>query len=275
MIAESGLLLGDLWNLASKQMHPSFIHDLNALADQQSRDLSLVFNRLRVECTERVRSRLNELPADHPLFSPVTAFGMVDYGRLETAYTRALAWLFTPQESHGYGDSIVREVFSNLLPTASVDNVSAEHRILLRDGSFGRIDIWIEAGTAIPTRQSHLIAIEAKIDAPLSTDQLRRYAEVISATNFAKKDCLYLTGEGHTVRLPRPWKPVSFKSLAGAIWRAGYKNKAAPGYQFVRMFVAGILKDVLKGPLPVDSQTSRPVWLYSYLNQEGYDPVLL
>ena len=41
---------------------------------------------------------LAELPYDDPLRSPVSLFGTMDYGRLETAHTRALAWLLGDRE---------------------------------------------------------------------------------------------------------------------------------------------------------------------------------
>src|SRR2546430_11646191 len=47
---------------------------------------------------EFVRTRLVQLSDDDPLRCPISLFRTMDCGRLETAHTRALAWLLDPNQ---------------------------------------------------------------------------------------------------------------------------------------------------------------------------------
>src|SRR5262245_41158484 len=81
--------------------------DLNFLEKQ--------LNIWRTHHDELLEQYLRQLPSDDPLFNPVSLFGTIDYGRLEIAHTRALAWLLGDHE-HGFGSKLIESQLLYLLP---------------------------------------------------------------------------------------------------------------------------------------------------------------
>ena len=53
-----------------------------------------------------LKQYLAQLSDDDPLRGSVSLFGAMDYGRLETAHTRTLAWMLGDQE-HGFGNQLL------------------------------------------------------------------------------------------------------------------------------------------------------------------------
>lgn len=254
---------------------PEFLRDLELVARPQLSALSKTLTDVRQFCSAEVAKKVQDLPSVHPLRSPVTAFGMIDYGRLETAYTRALAWLLSPNERHGFGDAIAREVLKKWIPdlnhiVLSITRTISEYYLPLGGNRFGRIDLWIEAKTTDGKRQLPiLVVVETKIDSPQKPEQLRAYTQAIgNLQGFDKRVLIHLVLDSER-SLPKGWIRASFKTLAAAIWRGASSKPEAPGYHFCRLFVAGILADLLETPLPIERHISRPVLVYSYLKQEG------
>ena len=78
---------------------------------------------------------LARLPADDPLLNPVSLFGTLDYGRLETAHTRALAWLLGDRE-HGFGFRLLEALLAHLgLGTGKVARAGWEVRFQSAPGT--------------------------------------------------------------------------------------------------------------------------------------------
>jgi hypothetical protein len=254
------------------QLSGAFFRDLKLTVTSRHCFLSSIFDDLRSQSAARVSDKLKQLDADHPMRLPVTAFGIIGYGRRETAYTRALAWLFSPGEPHGFGNAVVKEFLSHILGRGvarrfRIHRVYAERPIALRGKKFGRIDIWIE-GVLLNggKEETAIVVIEAKIDAQEGKDQLKEYCEAIDNLPFSFKFCCYLTPEGTPSKNPVDrWRSVSFQELARSIWRAASERREAGGYQFTRLLVAGILADLLEWPLPVEADTPRPVIIDTYL----------
>jgi hypothetical protein len=249
-------------------LSPTFLADLRAIAGGHHVQLSRVFDQLRSDSSARLNKYLDDLDGDDPIRLSVTAFGMIDYGRLETAYTRALKWLLTPSGSHGFGNSVLDEVLSlyigeGLAKKFALPRVDCERRINLKRSRVGRVDVWIEG--KIGTK-SALVIVEAKIDSVPSQDQLDRYKNSIEQLNFERKFYVIMAPGVPKVR---EWKFVSFSKLARAIWRGVSTKNDAPGYHFARYYVAGLLTDVLHWPLPVQRSTNRPIPILSYLESEN------
>ena len=79
---------------------------------------------------------LARLPCDDPLFGPVSLFGTMDYGRLETAHTRSLAWMLDKRE-HGFGSRLLEALLRYLLKGRRighiyVDDVKSEYPVNCR-----------------------------------------------------------------------------------------------------------------------------------------------
>ena len=65
------------------------VADLNSLAED--------LNTWRSDHQRLLRRYLAQLPSDDPLLGQVSLFRTMDYGRLETAHTRALEWMLGDQ----------------------------------------------------------------------------------------------------------------------------------------------------------------------------------
>jgi hypothetical protein len=164
----SGAFLSDL-----KQVHDS----LPLPNDTRLNDLAERFRGWRSRVQSDVQKALKQLPDDDPLRCPISLFGTMDCGRLETAHTNALAWLLDPSKPHGFGDTLLRAVLAwhpEGLDSKRLRNtkVSKEHNI----SSVGRLDIlaegdWDNGDVPVPW----LLAIEAKIDSWEGEGQLPKY----------------------------------------------------------------------------------------------------
>jgi hypothetical protein len=89
---------------ADSKLPITFVDDLNnayayALPNQpvislvDLENLAEALGTWRMSQRQLLQEYRNQLPEDDPLASPISLFGTMDYGRLETAHTRALAWL--------------------------------------------------------------------------------------------------------------------------------------------------------------------------------------
>lgn len=218
-----------------------------------SKELFSIHELVSQNVAERIEIYREQHP-DSPIFSAVTLFGPIDYGRLETATTRAIAWLLDPNMPHGLGSDVARSLLSLLGAEAKekqeaihVESVVPEYRT--KNGK--RIDVWMEGNKASGGRSMSVpwtIFIEAKIDASESADQLKAYeAEIPKNRDWYG---IYLTPDGCKPSGDR-WVPVSFQQLAKNLVACYECRKAAAGAAFLKLFIAGLLQDVLDRPLPI------------------------
>jgi hypothetical protein len=216
---------------------------------------------------------LKRLPSDDPLFCPVSLFG-TDFGRLETAHTRALAWLLDKEE-HGFGSHLLEALLRHLLEgrairLTQVNKVASEYPIQCGRSSLdaGRIDVladgrWEESGKEVFWR----LVIEAKIDAWEGEDQLSNYDDWIeSNTQPAEVVRVFLTPDGREPETgSADWQCLSFLDLAGVFRHASSGLEAQPGYHFLRYYLTGVLRDVCKLPVPISSDRANPYAAVDYL----------
>ena len=215
---------------------------------------------------------LAKLPYDDPLRSPVSLFRTMDYGRLETAHTRALAWLLDDKE-HGFGFKLLEALLLHLVEDVRVtqlDRVKSEYSVYCGPTSTdgGRLDIlaegrWEKLGNDVSWR----LVIEAKIDAEEGEEQLSRYDECLDylppATEVLR---VFLTPDGREPRTnSAEWKALSFLVLASVFRRATAGLQDKPGYHFLRYYLTGVLKDVCGLPVPISSDSENPYAAVDYL----------
>lgn len=194
---------------------------------------------------------------DSPLFSTATLFGPIEYGRLETAVTRALAWLIDSDQPHGFGCGISNLILN--LVKATEPNRSVTKVTLCMPERFisagKRIDIWAEGEWSDSTQWT--LIIEAKIDASESTDQLKNYETAMADLD----NCIsvYLTPDGSLPKSAgtRHWEALSFQLLADALTSYYLTVCRAKGADFLRLFTAGLLRDVLDWPIPVTAKRNN------------------
>jgi hypothetical protein len=216
---------------------------------------------------------LAQLPCDDPLRSPVSLFGTMDYGRLETAHTRALAWLLNDRE-HGFGFQLLESLLLYLVEgrqigLTHVDKVESEYPVYCGPGSAdgGRIDIlaegrWEELGNEASWR----LVIEAKIDAEEGEEQLPLYDDWLEhCPQPAEVLRVFLTPDGREPGTSSAeWQVLSFLDLASIFRRAaGLQDR--PGYHFLRYYLTGVLRDVCRLPVPISSDCENPYVAVDYL----------
>lgn len=232
--------------------------------------LGQVIDELRVQHQKSLHERLAKLSPDSPLLCPVSLLGTIDYGRLETAHTRLLAWLFDPAKEHGFGDALL----GGLMRWAGLwiegrrpVNVESLAERSVRGG--GRTDVWVEGGWQDDSRQDAparwLLVIEAKVDAKLGDKQLANYdREIFEWMDRQPRS----GGEPSVARIflapddqepedtEEDWKKLDYETLAGILWRSAQPHRQAPGFMFLRYYLTTLLKDVIGLPIPLHANSN-------------------
>ncbi len=214
-----------------------------------------------------------KIPADDPLRSPVSLFGTMDYGRLETAHTRTLAWLLDNKE-HGFGFRLLDALLLHLSTDIQVDEketkVESEYPI---QGGHGRLDVFAKEQWKEKKEKKvfWVLVIEAKIDAKEDKSQLSRYDKWLNE-NYPSKTTkvLRVLLTPHDKRCKsssHEWKSLSFLDLVG-IFRGVSDLQDKPGYHFLRYYLAGVLRDICGFPVPIPEKSEsckNPYELNYYL----------
>lgn len=223
-----------------------FLSDLKLLHDSLPRPsdtrLEHLAERLQVwrgRVQRDVQEALQQLPSDDPLRCPISLFGTMDYGRLETAHTNALAWLLDPGKPHGFDDALLRAVLAwhpESLDCTRLRStmVSKEHHI----SGVGRLDILAEGEWDNGETPVHwLLAIEAKIDASEGEGQLAKYDRRLTKRARGRQLLrVFLTADA---RLPEDggeeWKALSFLKLMQILRKPYASLRGAAGFEFLRL----------------------------------------
>lgn len=244
---------------------------LHVASDDNLRFLAHRFDKWRRATQEFVRTRLAELDKDDPLKCPISLFRTMDYGRLETAHTRTLAWLLDPKGEHGFGATLLAALLRRLsgrdcAETLRVELVESEVPI---DGSGakGRLDVLVEGAWEDEERDGWILVIEAKVDAWEGEEQLQKYEKWLQS-NAAGREVfrVFLTPDGRPPETGvEEWESLSFLELVRS-FRLVYSGlHGTPGFHFLRFYLAGVLQDVCHWPRNVADGTADPYAVASYL----------
>lgn len=250
----------------------TFLGDLERVFSAGEVDLTDLGRRLdvwRVATRERLESEVARLQPDDPLLCPVGLFGPLDYGRLEVAQTRALAWFLDPRREHGFGTQLLTAFLRLVCPEivwsgVTAQRVEGEWLIDIRDtDTANRLDVYAYGSFDGRAARKWVLAVEAKIDANEGREQLGRYDTWIQAARSDSRKVrivkVYLTPDGrHATTGDKHWRPVSFRSLALA-FRHEWAN-APPGSEvgYLRHYVAGLLKQICCESIPIQAGGSDP-----------------
>jgi hypothetical protein len=257
---------------------PAFLSDLEkvfgtlpALSDATLKFLADRFDKWRQETRERVRRCIAELSDDDPLKCPISLFRTMDYGRLETAHTRTLAWLLNSEAEHGFGTTLVAALLRCLSGKdcsagLQIDRVQSE---VLIDGvgDKGRLDVLAEGTWEKGKPGDWVLVIEAKIDAGEGEDQLQKYEKWLPSRAASHEVFrVFLTPDGRQPETgAEDWEPMAFLELV-RIFRGIYGElRNRPGFHFLRFYLAGVLQDVCGFPRNVTGETPDPYAILSYL----------
>jgi hypothetical protein len=232
------------------------------------------FDDWRRATQEFVRTHIAELAADDPLRCSISLFRTMDYGRLETAHTRTLAWIIDPKKNdeHGFGHVLLAALLRRLagrdhFDRFQVERVVSEHPL---DGSMGqgRLDVLAEgAWESMGERVRWTLLIEAKVDAWEGDGQLDKYDEWLDAHAVNRTTYrVFLTPDGRASETGgEEWESFSFLELV-RIFRGVYGHlRQAPGFHFLRFYLAGVLQDICRLPRNVGVDAADPYAVASYL----------
>jgi hypothetical protein len=279
------LNLGEVWKSEFPPppgLSQKFLRDLQDAYEADGRDdpspweledLEARLDKWAAACEERLQNTWKRLHPDHPMNCPISLFGTMDFGRLEVAHTRTLAWLLDPRKEHGFGNALVklllREVHARGQRTAFYPDLVQAERFYRNSAEedAGRTDVWVRGlwGESASPKPG-LVVIEAKIDASEGAAQLARYnSEIarwqqehnISSENICR---IFLTRDGAEGSTAENWKSLSFSQLAWALCEAANSLRNRPGFHYLRLYIAGVLKDILRLPIgkpPIRGEPGR------------------
>ena len=225
--------------------------------DQHLASLGDRLSQWRAKSKARMSQYFSRLPDDDPLRCPISLFGVMERGRLESAHTHVLAWLLDPRREHGFGDVLLVELLSRLCGADQVGSIlieKCEPEFIIEEG---RLDVMLQGTARRPDDSaaswSWLLMIEAKIDATEGVQQLRKYDKWAGRWSHGREVVrLYLTPEGRQADTAlEEWITMSFLDLACLFRKNCSKLSHAPGYHFLRYYIAGVLKDVYRWNLPI------------------------
>lgn len=253
--------------------------DLAARREHRLTSLRRVSNRVgRIEsaCRTLLKVQLRELEKnqpDHPFLCSYSLFGPIAHGRRETAFTQGLARLLDPRISSRESEPEA----ANALAWALLELVhedAAEHRACVviqveaerrlkkskRGQKDKRLDLWVQGKWEDDTPWN--LAIEAKIDASESDNQLETYAERLNAEH-REWTGVYLTPRGHKPESAGDsvWMSLSIEVLAASLAKA-YSNtvvRRSKRADFCRLFIAGLYADILEHEIPMSSDGHIPL----------------
>jgi PD-(D/E)XK nuclease superfamily len=219
----------------------------------------------RASARAQMNRLVQGLPDHDPLTCPISLFGTLSLRRTETAHTSALAWLLDPSKPHGFGSALLEALLAHCLRSLShgpvvVSSVEKEYPIAVGDRT-GRIDVFA-IGESTNNSGGWLLAIEAKVDAREGDGQLELYDSWIAAHRYGRHPIrVFLTQngdapEGESDHFPDPWIPLSFLDLVRVFRQVSGSLHGKPGFEYLRYYLTGVLKDIYLWQIPVPAADS-------------------
>ena len=198
---------------------------------EELQSLAVLLDSFRNKSIAKLKGSLKKLDGDHPLFCPISLYGVLGQSQTETAHTKTLAWLLDPTKDHGFDSVLIDAFLGSVFPEISNERirrssisevviVEAEHNFLV-GSSYRRADIWIEGvyrkKGSREILSKWLVVIEAKIAADESEGQIADYDKYIDGVvdKYSIIRRCFLTPDGRVTFIPNEnWTPVSFTRLA-------------------------------------------------------------
>lgn len=186
-------------------------------ADAQEQQLLSLISDLEQFSAQSSRSALN-------------IFELVGLDRQEIKHSRFLKFLLTPVESHGLGDTFLKEfiikVFNRLDASPPIRPLAfslASFEDAIVQNEWRNIDILIESKS-----NRFVLAVENKIDASESKDQLRKYENIVDAAypNY-RRVFAYLTPPDADTPSSSRWSSISYADVIQALAKSS-KSKTLP-----------------------------------------------
>ena len=266
-----------------KDLHEVYITDKSVTRERTTNELATlatILDTLRMHCRNAVRKKSTALrhnfPSD-PIFCSIGLLGIMGYGHLEVAHTRMLAWLLDPNGNHGFGQTLSEALLKYIWFKRNrgfydvwIEYVDSEKRFSAVVGVAKRADVWMEGvWRKGPQRgKKFLVVIEAKINASEGEEQLRHYDRILQ---YYKHDHrifrVFLTTDGRLAQTSHEdWINISFRDVC-SVFRDAMRNlRRRHGYPILRFYIAGVMKDILHWPLPLDEAYNKLYSVMTYIS---------
>ena len=211
--------------------------------------------------------RLEELLTRQEVQEPkFNLFRVLDLWRLEDNHSRILSWLLASQESHGLGDSFLRN-FLNKARVCIDDSSDWSNTTIHRewqavvDDSPGRLDI-----LALNRDRKYLCAIENKIFAAEAPDQLSRYRKALE-NEYADydKSYVFLSPTGRVSQQQEEqdvWQPMSYSRILQLLEETVHDRGAEMGEDvasFLQQYAVTLRRYIVPAPDEI-AELSREIY---------------
>jgi PD-(D/E)XK nuclease superfamily len=212
--------------------------------------LGNILNKFRSSTINEVKDLISR-DKDDPLFCPISLFESMEYGRLEVANTRTLAWLLNPHAKHDFNNLLLSKLINYKFNKEIKNNFSVDCEVDCP--SYGRLDILADCH-----EEKWVLVIEAKIDSPERDDQLFDYDNWLERHRKGYSSMkLFLTQDGKIGKTDKrkEWVQSTFFEVA-MIFHEAYKelkisNKDSQSLPFLKYYICGLLSDLSGFHLPL------------------------
>ena len=177
----------------------------------------------------------------------VNLFDVLKITRAEIRHSNMLAWLLSPNENHGLGDSLLRGLIQYV--AASFSDDPDPFPVLLMDcHDFAVQREWANIDVlAHPSGERFVLCIENKIDSKEHDDQLNRYRrQVEEAFPEYRRMFVYLTpGRDDPSDLDN-WCPVGYEDILDILEKARRRTELLPEAAFmVDSYIDIVRRDIV------------------------------
>lgn len=158
---------------------------------------------------ENAKILLDEYCRKEELFNIFRVLKLENY---EIRHSNLIAWLLSPNQTHGVGGTFLRKFLEKLASQEDISITYKDNDDIKVYREHDNIDILL-----INNTRKYLILIENKIDSKQHSDQLQRYASIVEK-DFSKykRIYIYLKPENNEV-LPESYIYISYKDLIDII----------------------------------------------------------
>lgn len=161
-------------------------------------------------------------------FNPIKTMGME---RMEIRHSAILAWLLSPQETHGLGDSFLKAFLSEALrgaPSEAEPSALDVSRADLSDAEVRKewrnIDLLV-----LSPGNKWIFIIENKFDSRLHSNQLARYMDIVHAAFGAKNGFNHVRGVFLNLSDEEPdndrYAPIQYASLTAILDQQAFSGR--------------------------------------------------
>ncbi len=196
------------------------------------------FEELKKQAVEAYQNIIKDKKYPHPVNLHQGLFSFLENGRLETAYTRTLAYLLDAKAPHGLGGEILKRLLHYVKGIDYSNQITCYNvypEFYFDPQKKGRFDIYIEGIT--DKDKPFIIVIEAKTSSTLGKGQLKKYDAYLKSKKNVTK--IYLTvnkeNPGNNQWIQMIWGDIA-KILVATI-EDKIQNES---YDFVRYYVSSI-----------------------------------